>query len=315
MATDGYLLGFDVGSSSIKASLVDSATGKAVGEAASPKNELAIAAPRPGWAEQDPSTWWENVVASASELKAATGRAFDSVRAIGISYQMHGLVLLDKAGAVLRPSIIWCDSRAVDLGEKAFRGIGEKVCLDHLLNSPGNFTASKLAWVKENEPEIYGRISTFMLPGDWVAFRMTGERSTTFTGLSEGILWDFPSGGRADIVLDWYGISKSLVPQFMASFAVQGELSAGSASELGLPKGVPGQLSSRRPAEQRIFPGRPRAWRSRHYRGNLGSRVRDHRFTTVRSRLSREHLRAREPLQGTAALRRAHVRQRHRHPL
>jgi xylulokinase len=239
MATDGYLLGFDVGSSSIKASLIDSATGKAVGEATSPKNELAIAAPRPGWAEQDPETWWENVVASASELKAATGKAFDSVRAVGIAYQMHGLVLLDKAGAVLRPSIIWCDSRAVALGEKAFRGIGEKICLDHLLNSPGNFTASKLAWVKENEPDVYARISTFMLPGDWVAFRMTGERSTTFTGLSEAILWDFPAGGRADMVLDWYGISRSLVPESMASFAVQGTLSAQSAAALGLKKGVP----------------------------------------------------------------------------
>ncbi|HET6450926.1 MAG TPA: FGGY family carbohydrate kinase [Spirochaetia bacterium] len=239
MATDGYLLGFDVGSSSIKASLIESATGRTVGEATSPKTELPIAAPRPGWAEQDPATWWDNVVAAARELKASTGAAFESVRAIGISYQMHGLVLLDKAGTVLRPSIIWCDSRAVGIGEKAFKGIGEKLCLDHLLNSPGNFTASKLAWVKENEPDVYGRASTFMLPGDWVAFRMTGERSTTFSGLSEGILWDFPRGARADMVLDWYGISKSLVPSPVGSFAVQGQLSAANASLLGLPAGIP----------------------------------------------------------------------------
>jgi xylulokinase len=239
MATDGYLLGFDVGSSSIKASLIDSATGRTIGEAASPKTELAIAAPRPGWAEQDPRIWWDNVVAAASEVNAATGAAFTSVRAVGVSYQMHGLVLLDKAGDVLRPSIIWCDSRAVDIGEKAFKGIGEKACRDHLLNSPGNFTASKLAWVKENEPDVYARISHFLLPGDWVAFRMTGERSTTFTGLSEAILWDFLHGERADMVLDWYGISKSLVPRAMGSFSVQGQLTSASASALGLPKGIP----------------------------------------------------------------------------
>ena len=136
MASEGYLLGFDVGSSSIKAALIDCATGRAAGEAASPKTELAIAAPHPGWAEQDPSLWWDNAVAAAAELKAATGTAFDSVKAIGIAYQMHGLVLIDKAGKTLRPSIIWCDSRAVDIGEKAFRGIGERLCLERLLNSP-----------------------------------------------------------------------------------------------------------------------------------------------------------------------------------
>jgi xylulokinase len=239
MASDGYLLGFDVGSSSIKAALIDCATGRAAGEATSPKNELAISAPRPGWAEQDPSLWWENVVAAAAELKAATGAAFDSVKAIGITYQMHGLVLVDKAGKVLRPSIIWCDSRAVEIGEKAFHGIGEKLCLDHLLNSPGNFTASKLAWVKENEPEIFSRAAHMMLPGDWIAFRMTGERATTQTGLSEGILWDFPAGGRADMVLDWYGIPHGLVPSPSASFATMGSVTAEAATALGVKKGTP----------------------------------------------------------------------------
>jgi xylulokinase len=239
MASDGYLLGFDVGSSSIKAALIDCASGLSVGEAGSPKTELAISAPRPGWAEQDPAVWWENVVAAAAELKAASGPAFDSVRAIGIAYQMHGLVLVDKAGKVLRPSIIWCDSRAVDIGERAFRGIGEQFCLDRLLNSPGNFTASKLAWVKENEPDIFSRASHMMLPGDWIAFRMTGERSTTQTGLSEGILWDFKAGGRADMVLDWYGIPPGLVPPVMPSFSEQGGITAEAAAALGVKKGTP----------------------------------------------------------------------------
>ena len=239
MASEGYLLGFDVGSSSIKAALIDCATGRAAGEAVSPKTELAIAAPRPGWAEQDPSTWWDNAVAAAAELKAATGAAFDAVTAIGIAYQMHGLVLLDKGGKTLRPSIIWCDSRAVDIGEKAFHGIGERLCLERLLNSPGNFTASKLAWVKENEPDIFSKAAQMMLPGDWLAFRMTGERSTTQTGLSEGILWDFKAGARADMVLDWYGIPHGLVPAATASFAATGGVTAEAAAALGVKKGVP----------------------------------------------------------------------------
>jgi xylulokinase len=238
MASDGYLLGFDVGSSSIKAALIDAATGQAAGEATSPKTELAIASPRPGWAEQDPAIWWENIIAAAAELRAASGSAFESVKAIGIAYQMHGLVLLDKAGRVLRPSIIWCDSRAVETGEKAFQGIGRQLCLDHLLNSPGNFTASKLAWVKENEQEVYSRTDRMMLPGDWVAFRMTGERMTTQSGLSEGILWDFKAGGRADMVLDWYGIFHGLVPAVQPSFSMQGGLTAAAATELGLKKGT-----------------------------------------------------------------------------
>jgi xylulokinase len=239
MGSDGYLLGFDVGSSSIKASLIDAGTGRQTGSATSPTAELAIEAARPGWAEQDPATWWTNLVAAARELKAATGRAFDSVKGIGISYQMHGLVLLDRAGKVLRPSIIWCDSRAVQVGERAFRQIGAEVCLSRLLNSPGNFTASKLAWVKENEPEVFGRASQFMLPGDWISFRMTGEPTTTVSGLSEAILWDFRNGARADFVLECFGIPADMVPRTVGTFSLQGRLTPAVSSELGLPKATP----------------------------------------------------------------------------
>jgi len=236
---EGYLLGIDVGSSSIKLSLLDAGTGVVAGAATSPKQELAIEAKRPGWAEQEPSTWWENILAAAAELKAATGKAFDAVLGIGITYQMHGLVLVDKAGKVLRPSIIWCDSRAVQIGEKAFRGIGEKACLSRLLNSPGNFTASKLAWVKENEPDIFARTAKFMLPGDWVALRLTGETRTTPSGLSEGILWDFSRQGLADLVTEWYGIPRDLIPETSPTFSVQGALTAEAAAALGLKKGTP----------------------------------------------------------------------------
>lgn len=239
MRSDGYLLGFDVGSSSIKATLLDAGTGAVAGAATSPKTELAIKASRPGWAEQDPSIWWENIRAAAAELKASTGRAFDAVLGIGITYQMHGLVLVDKAGKVLRPSIIWCDSRAVQTGEKAFRGIGEQTCLSRLLNSPGNFTASKLAWVKENEPDVFSRTAKLMLPGDWVALRMTGEIRTTTSGLSECILWDFSRQGLADFVLEWYGIPRDMVPDPLPAFTVQGGLTADAASALGLKKGTP----------------------------------------------------------------------------
>jgi len=237
--SDGYLLGFDIGSSSIKAALLEAETGRLVASASSPKTELAISAPRPGWAEQDPALWWDNAVAAAAALKAAAGKEYGAVAAIGISYQMHGLVVIDKGGRVLRPSIIWCDSRAVDLGERAFKGIGEKTCLSRLLNSPGNFTASKLAWVKENEPDVFSRVSTFLLPGDWVAFRMTGEACTTTSGLSEGVLWDFTKGEKADMVLDWYGIPGNLVPEVRPTFSTQGELSGGAANALGLTKGIP----------------------------------------------------------------------------
>ncbi|MGA2478347.1 MAG: FGGY family carbohydrate kinase [Spirochaetia bacterium] len=238
--TDGFLLGFDVGSSSIKAALLHAETGTLAAFCTSPADtELAIAAPRPGWAEQDPHLWWEHAMAAARGLKRAAGKQFEAVSAIGISYQMHGLVVIDKTGTVLRPSIIWCDSRAVDLGARAFTGIGEKTCLSRLLNSPGNFTASKLAWVKECEPDVFSRVSRFMLPGDWLAYRMTGEICTTPSGLSEGVLWDFAKGGVADIVLDWYGILRNLVPAVRPTFSVQGALTEKAAQELGLKKGVP----------------------------------------------------------------------------
>ena len=237
--SDGFLLGFDLGSSSIKAALLKAETGELVASASFPKTELAITAPRPGWAEQDPALWWANTVAAATALKTAASREFAAVCAIGISYQMHGLVVVDKAGKVLRPSIIWCDSRAVEIGARAFKGIGEQACLKRLLNSPGNFTASKLAWVKENEPEVFSRVSKYLLPGEWLAFGMTGEACTTPSGLSEAVLWDFTKDGLADVVLDWYGIPRDLVPDVRPTFSLQGELTEKAAQSLGLPKGIP----------------------------------------------------------------------------
>ncbi len=152
------LLGYDIGSSSIKATLMDAETGQVVRSATSPKEEMAIMAPRSGWAEQHPDTWWTHIKAATQEIKQTTACDASDIKAIGIAYQMHGLVAVDKHGAVLRPSIIWCDSRAVEIGREAAQGIGVNRCLESLLNLPGNFTASKLKWVKENEPEIYDQI-------------------------------------------------------------------------------------------------------------------------------------------------------------
>ena len=233
------LLGIDLGSSSIKVSVIDGATGRALSSASYPPTEMEISAPRPGWAEQDPEIWWKNFTLALHACLEPPGKKKESIGAIGIAYQMHGLVIVDKKGTVLRPSIIWCDSRAVEIGERAFEQIGKDFCLHHLLNSPGNFTASKLAWVKENEPALFDSIYKVMLPGDYLAMRLTGEIKTSYTGLSEGIFWDFMRGEVSEELLDYYGIDPELLADPVKSFSVQGNLTAPMAKELGLPAGIP----------------------------------------------------------------------------
>ena len=234
-----YLLGYDIGSSSVKASLVDAQSGRCVASAFYPKSEAAIIANKPGWAEQEPSSWWENLKLATTDVLAASAADPKDIKAIGISYQMHGLVCVDKDLNVLRPSIIWCDSRAVPYGQKAFDEIGHEACLSHLLNSPGNFTASKLAWVKENEPELYSKIYKIMLPGDYIAMKLTGEVCTTISGLSEGMMWDFSENAPAQILLDYYGIDRSLIADIRPTFSEQGRVTAAAAAELGLAEGTP----------------------------------------------------------------------------
>jgi xylulokinase len=234
-----YLLGIDLGSSSIKASLVDADSGISVASAQSPQEEMAMKAVQPGWAEQDPELWWEHARnAIHACLKSSKINSAD-IQAIGISYQMHGLVCVDKDQKVLRPSIIWCDSRAVPYGQAAFEKLGEDYALGSLLNSPGNFTASKLKWVKENEPSVFAKIDKIMLPGDWLAMRLTGDVVTTASGLSEGILWDFKENNIADKLLDYYGFSKSLIPAILPTFSIQGKVLKDVAADLGLAAGTP----------------------------------------------------------------------------
>lgn len=234
-----YLLGYDIGSSSVKACLVNAETGEIVASDFFPKSEMPIHAARPGWAEQDPAIWWENLKLANRSVIEKSGIDVADIKGIGISWQMHGLVAVDREGKVLRPSIIWCDSRAVAYGEKAFRAIGPEKALASLLNSPGNFTASKLAWVKENEPDLYGKIDKIMLPGDYIAMRLTGEVTATVEGLSEGIFWDFQKNGISEEVMSCFGFSYDIIPRLVPIFGFQGAVSAGAARELGLKEGTP----------------------------------------------------------------------------
>ena len=234
-----FLLGYDIGSSSVKAALVETQTGRIAASAFYPKREMPIAAPRADWAEQDPAMWWDNLrLATADVMQQAQAKAAD-IEAIGISYQMHGLVCVDKAGKPLRPAIIWCDSRAVPLGERAMSDLGPDYCLGHLLNSPGNFTASKLAWVRKNEPHIYNKVYHFMLPGDYIALLLTGEMTTTVSGLSEGILWDFRENSIASRLIQYYGIDPTMPCNLVPTFGLQGQLRNEAARELGLQPGTP----------------------------------------------------------------------------
>ena len=239
-----YLLGIDIGTSFIKLSLVDAATQKNITTVQFPDTENAIVSKQLGWAEQSPITWWEQVQKGALKLHAAAKKinpSYDAqaIAAIGIAYQMHGLVLVDKNQNVLRDSIIWCDSRAVDYGHKAFDAIGHEKALAHLLNSPGNFTASKLAWVKENEPAVYAQIDKIMLPGDFIAMKLTGEITTTIAALSEGIFWDFKNKEISKSVLDYFGFDASFFPKIQEVFSHHGALQTSVASALSLKAGIP----------------------------------------------------------------------------
>lgn len=234
-----YLLGYDIGSSSVKASLVNAETGKTVASDFYPKTEAEIIAVRAGWAEQRPQQWWDCLKHATESIMASSGADPKEIKAIGISYQMHGLVLVDKDKQPLRPAIIWCDSRGVPYGEKAFGELGEEKCLSHILNSPGNFTATKLAWVKENEPELFEKIYKIMLPGDYIAMRLTDRICTTVSGLSEMMLWDFKEGKVADFLLEYFGYDTDIIPEIVPTFSVQGLVSAEAAAELGLAEGTP----------------------------------------------------------------------------
>ncbi|WP_348798018.1 xylulokinase [Flavobacterium adhaerens] len=234
-----YYIGYDIGSSSVKVALVEAATGKKVIVLNEPQNEMDILSLQADWAEQDPEMWWNYIcIATKRAIKEANIDA-SKINGVGISYQMHGLVIVDEDKKALRNSIIWCDSRAVAIGNKAFEELGEEKCMTHLLNSPGNFTASKLKWVKDNEPEVYNKIYKYMLPGDFIALKLTGEVTTTKNGLSEGMLWDYKENKVADWLLEHYGIDTAFTPRIVENFTNQGVLNEKGAAETGLRAGIP----------------------------------------------------------------------------
>ncbi len=234
-----YSIGFDIGSSSIKAALVDSESGKKIALVSEPSTEMEMIAINNGWAEQNPDDWWKHICTATKRLISENKIQASSITGIGISYQMHGLVLVDNNGKPLRNSIIWCDSRAVEIGQTAFDALGNEKCSEQLLNSPANFTASKLKWVADNEPDIFRRIYKFMLPGDYIAYKLSDTICSTISGLSEGIFWDFKKNAIADWLLEYYGIETKLIPEIKDTFSVQGKVSATGASESGLAEGTP----------------------------------------------------------------------------
>ena len=233
------LLGIDIGTSSIKVAVVDAETQQVAASAQFPDAESAITSLQTGWAEQSPEMWWQHTLQAITKANASGKYDPRQIAAIGISYQMHGLVLVDESQNVLRDSIIWCDSRAVEIGDNAFNAIGKQTCSSCLLNSPGNFTASKLAWVKKNEPDLYKEIYKMMLPGDFIAMKLTGEINTTSSALSEGILWDFEKDELSKDVMQYYGFEHSLIPEVQPLFSSHGNLSSKVASQLSLKSNIP----------------------------------------------------------------------------
>ena len=233
------LLGIDIGTSSIKVSIVDAQTQNCMATAQYPDTETGITSHQKGWAEQSPDMWWENVQQAILKAHATKKYNPSDIKAIGIAYQMHGLVCVDKEQRILRDSIIWCDSRAVELGNRAFDTIGHQRSLQHLLNSPGNFTAAKLAWVKENEPATFALIDKIMLPGDFIAMKLTGDITTSIAALSEGIFWDFKEQELSKDVFNYFGFDQSLIPEIREVFTSHGNVQASVANKLSLQPGIP----------------------------------------------------------------------------
>lgn len=234
-----YYIGYDLGSSSVKVAIVNAETGANIITLNEPTNEMEIVAPQQHWAEQDPNMWWNYICVATKRAIKESNIDAAKITGIGISYQMHGLVVVDKGGEPLRNAIIWCDSRAVEIGDTAFKALGEDVCMNKLLNSPGNFTASKLKWVRDNEPDIYAKIDKYMLPGDFIAMKLSGEINTTKNGLSEGMLWDYKLDTVADWLLEHYDIDTNLTPSIVENFTSQCKVNAVGAKDTGLPEGIP----------------------------------------------------------------------------
>ncbi len=228
-------LGIDIGSSSVKVALIDR-EGRAIAEVREPSQEMPMKSLQAGWAEQDPEMWWQYTCEAIEKITSQLETS--DILSIGLAHQMHGLVLVDQQGNLLRDAIIWCDSRAVPYGSLLADHIGTKQCLDSMLNLPGNFTASKLAWIREHEPDIYKKIACVMLPGDYICYRLTGELSTTAGNLSEGCFWDFKGHRLSPKILEALGLSIDHFPAILQCMDNHG-VTRGQIDINGLPDEIP----------------------------------------------------------------------------
>ncbi len=231
-----YFIGIDSSTTATKALLMD-ADGVVAGVGVS---SYGYETPRPLWSEQQPGLWWTATVNSIRQVLAETGVQPASVAGIGLTGQMHGLVLLDETGAVLRPAILWNDQRTGAECDEMRALIGKQ----RLIAITGNdaltgFTAPKILWVKHNEPEIYGRIAHILLPKDYVRYRLTGVFATDKAGGAGTQLFDVRQRDWSDEVVTALGINPSWLPPTFEGTAVTGHLSAAAAAATGLPAGIP----------------------------------------------------------------------------
>ena len=234
-----FNIGLDIGTSFVKVALTEINSGKAIDLISYPEKEQDIISIKNGWAEQDPNVWWQNSCEAIRLLINRNNINPVNIKGVGVSYQMHGLVMVDSSGKCLRNSIIWCDDRAVDIGKKAYYDLGNQFCVENLLNSPANFTASKLKWIKDNESELFSKIYKIMLPGDYIAYKLSGKINTTKSGLSEGIFWDYKKDKISTELLNYYGIKESIFPEIVPSFGYQCCVDEKGANDTGLTPNTP----------------------------------------------------------------------------
>lgn len=231
-----YLLGIDVSTTSSKAVLIDE-RGLVIATASSPHT---LQTPKPLWSEQDPAEWWEAVRASLKAALAKAGLTGEQISAIGLTGQMHGLVLLDESGKILRPAILWNDQRTQSQCDE----IHERVGRERFIRITGNvalpgFTAPKILWVKENEPEVFAAARHILLPKDYIRLRLTGEYAIDKADGAGTVLFDLKARDWSPEVLETLGIDQAWMPRTFEGPECTGRLTAEAASATGLKEGTP----------------------------------------------------------------------------
>lgn len=231
-----YFLGIDTSTTSSKALLIDE-EGKVVGAASSPHT---LQTPKPLWAEQDPGEWWEAVAASIKQVLTESGVGAERVVAVGLTGQMHGLVLLAEAGEVLRPAILWNDQRTQAECDEIHARIGR----ERFIQITGNvaltgFTAPKILWVQKNEPQVYAKARHVLLPKDYIRFKLTGEDAMDKADGAGTVLFDLKSRAWSAEVLEKLGIDRAWMPRTFEGPEFTGRVTSEAAAATGLKEGTP----------------------------------------------------------------------------